>query len=201
MHLADITVDYLPELYEAEIYCTQRLKELAHKAFPEPDDLEERIAQAQRESGVNYSAEQSQAIREAAGSGLLLITGGPGTGKTTLLNGILNLYGNMQLKCLAAAPTGRGCQAHERSYREEASTIHRLLQAGIDQNTGKMGTFAKDEDNPLKADAYIIVDEMSMVDIQLLVPPVEGHPQGQAPNFGWLRSGLAASGGPGLPLQ
>lgn len=175
--LADITVDYLPELYEAEIYCTQRLKELAHKAFPEPDDLEERIAQAQRESGVNYSAEQSQAIREAAGSGLLLITGGPGTGKTTLLNGILNLYGNMQLKCLVAAPTGRAAKRMSEVTGEEASTIHRLLEAGIDQNTGKM-YFAKDEDNPLKADA-IIVDEMSMVDIQLLYHLLKAIPKGK----------------------
>lgn len=175
--LADITVDYLPELYEAENYCTQRLLELAHKAFPVPEDLEERICQAAKDSGVAYSAEQEQAIREAAGSGLLLITGGPGTGKTTLLNGILNLYGNMQLKCLVAAPTGRAAKRMSEVTGEEASTIHRLLEAGIDQHTGKM-YFAKDEDNPLKADA-VIVDEMSMVDIQLLYHLLKAIPKGK----------------------
>ena len=175
--LAGITVDYLPELYEAESYCTQRLLELAHKAFPVPEDLEERIRQAEEESGVKYSEEQRQAIREAAGSGLLLITGGPGTGKTTLLNGILNLYGNMQLKCLVAAPTGRAAKRMTEVTGEEASTIHRLLEAGIDQHTGKM-YFAKDEDNPLKADA-IVVDEMSMVDIQLLFHLLKAIPKGK----------------------
>ena len=102
--LADITVDYLPELHEAEVYTTMRLQELAKKAFPEPEDLEERIAQVSRDSGIEYSAEQTQAIREAATSGLLLITGGPGTGKTTLLTGILSLLGNLQLKCLWRRP-------------------------------------------------------------------------------------------------
>ena len=175
--LADITVDYLPELHEAEVYTTMRLQELAKKAFPEPEDLEERIAQVSRDSGIEYSAEQTQAIREAATSGLLLITGGPGTGKTTLLTGILSLLGNLQLKCLVAAPTGRAAKRMAEVTGEEASTIHRLLEAGMDQNTGKM-YFARDEDNPLKADA-IIVDEMSMVDIRLLYHLLRAIPKGK----------------------
>ena len=175
--LADITVDYLPELHEAEVYTTMRLQELAKKAFPEPEDLEERIAQVSRDSGIEYSAEQTQAIREAATSGLLLITGGPGTGKTTLLTGILSLLGNLQLKCLVAAPTGRAAKRMAEVTGEEASTIHRLLEAGMDQNTGKM-YFARDEDNPLKADA-IIVDEMSMVDIRLLYRLLRAIPKGK----------------------
>lgn len=175
--LAGITVDYLPALYEAEIYCTQRLKELAKKAFAEPDDLESRICQVSRESGIAYSQEQLRAIRDAATSGLLLITGGPGTGKTTLLNGILNLLGNMQLKCLVAAPTGRAAKRMTEVTGEEASTIHRLLEAGVDQNTGKM-FFARDEENPLKADV-VIVDEMSMVDIRLLHSLLKAIPKGK----------------------
>ena len=175
--LADITVDYLPELHEAEVYTTMRLQELAKKAFPEPEDLEERIGQVSRDSGIEYSAEQTQAIREAATSGLLLITGGPGTGKTTLLTGILSLLGNLQLKCLVAAPTGRAAKRMAEVTGEEASTIHRLLEAGMDQNTGKM-YFARDEDNPLKADA-IIVDEMSMVDIRLLYHLLRAIPKGK----------------------
>ena len=175
--LANITVDYLPELHEAEVYTTMRLQELAKKAFPEPEDLEERIAQVSRDSGIEYSAEQTQAIREAATSGLLLITGGPGTGKTTLLTGILSLLGNLQMKCLVAAPTGRAAKRMAEVTGEEASTIHRLLEAGMDQNTGKM-YFARDEDNPLKADA-VIVDEMSMVDIRLLYRLLRAIPKGK----------------------
>lgn len=175
--LANITVDYLPELHEAEVYTTKRLQELAKKAFPEPEDLEERIAQVSRDSGIEYSAEQTQAIREAATSGLLLITGGPGTGKTTLLTGILSLLGNLQMKCLVAAPTGRAAKRMAEVTGEEASTIHRLLEAGMDQNTGKM-YFARDEDNPLKADA-VIVDEMSMVDIRLLYRLLRAIPKGK----------------------
>ena len=175
--LAEITVDYLPELHEAEVYTTMRLRELAKMAFPEPEDLEERIEQVSQESGIEYSAEQTQAIREAATSGLLLITGGPGTGKTTLLTGILSLLGNMQLKCLVAAPTGRAAKRMAEVTGEEASTIHRLLEAGIDQNTGKM-YFARDEDNPLKADA-VIVDEMSMVDIRLMHHLLRAIPRGK----------------------
>ena len=175
--LAEITMDYLPELHEAEVYTAMRLRELAKRAFPEPEDLEERIEQVSQESGIEYSAEQTQAIREAATSGLLLITGGPGTGKTTLLTGILSLLGNMQLKCLVAAPTGRAAKRMAEVTGEEASTIHRLLEAGIDPNTGKM-YFARDEDNPLKADA-VIVDEMSMVDIRLMHHLLRAIPRGK----------------------
>ena len=165
-HLAGITVDYLPELHEAESYCTQRLLAFAKNHIPEPGNLERMLRIAEKESGIEYSVQQRQAIRAAATSGVLLITGGPGTGKTTILNGILSLYGQMQMRCLLAAPTGRAAKRLTEVTGEEASTIHRLLEAGIDQNTGLM-FFAKDESNPLKADA-IIIDEMSMVDVQLL---------------------------------
>ena len=164
--LAGITIIYLPELYEAETLSTRRLTELAKNNFPTPPRLESMVRSAAAESGLSYSDQQEQAIREAATSGLLLITGGPGTGKTTILNGILALYEQMGLKCLLAAPTGRAAKRLTEVTGHDASTIHRLLEAGIDPNTGMM-VFAKDESNPLKADAFII-DEMSMVDIQLL---------------------------------
>ena len=175
--LAGITVVYLPELYEAESYCTGRLLRFAHHSFPAPRDLEKRIRSVERESGIAYSSEQISAIREAATSGLLLITGGPGTGKTTILNGLLSLLGQMQLRCLLAAPTGRAAKRLTEVTGEDASTIHRLLEAGIDQNTGKM-VFARDEDNPLKADV-VIVDEMSMVDVQLLHSLLRAIPEGK----------------------
>ncbi|MBR6595023.1 MAG: ATP-dependent RecD-like DNA helicase [Oscillospiraceae bacterium] len=175
--LAGITVIYLPQLYEAEQYCTARLLEFAEETFPEPRNLEKMIRTLAKNSGITYSQEQEAAIRAAATTGVLLVTGGPGTGKTTILNGILELLGQMQLRCLLAAPTGRAAKRLTEVTGEEASTIHRLLEAGIDPATGLM-FFAKDEDNPLKADA-IIIDEMSMVDIQLLHSLMQAIPRGK----------------------
>ena len=175
--LAGITVIYLPELHEAETDCTRILTDFAECTFPEPSGLDRMIRTIAKESGIAYSAQQEQAIREAAVSGLLLITGGPGTGKTTILNGVLELLGQMQLKCLLAAPTGRAAKRLTEVTGEEASTIHRLLEATIDPHTGKM-FFARDEDSPLKCDA-VIVDEMSMVDVQLLHSLLKAVPAGK----------------------
>ena len=175
--LAGINIDYLPELHEAELYCTQRLLEFAKLQFPALAGLERMLRRAADESGLTYSQQQEAAIREAATSGVLLVTGGPGTGKTTILKGILSLLGQMQLRCVLAAPTGRAAKRLTEVTGEEASTIHRLLEASIDQNTGKM-FFLRDEDTPLKADA-VIVDEMSMVDIQLLHNLLKAVPQGK----------------------
>jgi len=172
--LAGITVIYLPQLYEAEIQCARRLLEFAASSFPEPYGLEAKVRRVARDSGIAYSAQQEQAIRQAATSGLLMVTGGPGTGKTTILNGILELLGQMQLRCLLAAPTGRAAKRLTEVTGEDASTIHRLLEAGIDPETGKM-CFVRDEDNPLKADV-VIVDEMSMVDVQLLYSLLKAIP-------------------------
>ena len=175
--LAGIVIDYLPELHEAELYTARYLLQAARITFPAPKNLESMVRQAAGDGGIHYSAQQEQAIREAATSSVLLITGGPGTGKTTILNGILSLYGQMGLKCLLAAPTGRAAKRLTEVTGQDASTIHRLLEAGIDQNTGLM-FFARDEENPLKADA-VIVDEMSMVDIQLLHSLLQAIPQGK----------------------
>lgn len=175
--LAGIAVVYLPRLHDAEVYCCEALKTFAGNHFPAPPNLDDMIGNIAGGSGIVYSREQEQAIREAAVSGLLIITGGPGTGKTTILNGILALFGQMQMKCLLAAPTGRAAKRLSEVTGEDASTIHRLLEANIDQNTGKM-FFAKDEDSPLKADA-VIVDEMSMVDMELLYALLQAVPQGK----------------------
>jgi len=175
--LAGITVIYLPDLYEAESYCARSLLNFAHHSFPAPKNLEKMIRTAAKRGGIEYSAQQEQAIREAATSGLLLITGGPGTGKTTILNGILELFGQMQLRCLLAAPTGRAAKRLTEVTGEDASTIHRLLEATIDPKTGKM-FFVRDEDSPLKADV-VIVDEMSMVDVQLLHCLLQAVPEGK----------------------
>ncbi|MBQ9148634.1 MAG: ATP-dependent RecD-like DNA helicase [Oscillospiraceae bacterium] len=175
--LAGITVDYLPELHEAEVYSTARLLKFALCEFPAPRGLEKMLRTAAKESGIEYSPQQQEAIRQAATSGVLLVTGGPGTGKTTILNGILSLFGQMGLRCVLAAPTGRAAKRLTEVTGEEASTIHRLLEASIDPGSGQM-IFVRDEDNPLKADA-VIVDEMSMVDVQLLHSLLQAIPEGR----------------------
>lgn len=164
--LAGITVIYLPALYEAEVYCCNRLKEFADYRFPVPTALKHKLMVAAQDSGVEYSEQQMQAVADAAVTGLLLLTGGPGTGKTTIMSGILSVYEQMGLRCLLAAPTGRAAKRMTEVTGREASTIHRLLGAGIDPHTGEL-FFAHNEEEPLKADA-VIVDEMSMVDIRLL---------------------------------
>ena len=175
--LAGIPVIYLPQLYEAETYCASRLSDFASNSFSVNEDVEPLLRSAAEESGLHYSQQQEQAIRVAASSGLLLITGGPGTGKTTVLRGILNLLGNLQLRYLLAAPTGRAAKRLSEVTGEDASTIHRLLESGIDPATGKMA-FARDEDNPLKCDA-VVVDEMSMVDVLLLSSLLRAIPKGK----------------------
>lgn len=173
--LAEIAVIYLPEIHEAECYIRRRLLSASALTFRRDADIGSLLRLAQAESGLQYSQQQADAIRASLDNGLLLVTGGPGTGKTTILRGILSVYQQMGLKCLLAAPTGRAAKRLTEVTGEDASTIHRLLEATMDMRTGQM-FFARDEENPLKADA-VIVDEMSMVDIQLLnsllqaVPP------------------------------
>ena len=164
--LAGITVIYLPGLFQAECYCTRRLLAFSQCTFPVPKKINAILASAAQSGGITYSAQQETAIREAAACGLLLVTGGPGTGKTTIVRGILALFDALDLKCVLAAPTGRAAKRLTEVTGREASTIHRLLEAGIDPHTGTL-FFQKDEDDPLDADA-VIVDEMSMVDVELL---------------------------------
>ena len=173
--LAGITVIYLPTLFEAERYCTRRLQEFAGCHFPKSAFFGRMVKTAAQSSGFTYSAEQAQAIEDAATTGLLLVTGGPGTGKTTIVNGILSLYDQMGLSCVLAAPTGRAAKRLTEVTGQDASTIHRLLGAGIDPHTGEL-FFSKNEEDPLKADA-VIVDEMSMVDILLLHSLLRAIPQ------------------------
>ena len=175
--LAGIRIIYLPQMYEAELYSTFRLLKAADCHFPEPANLDRLMRIVEAESNVRYSPQQAQAIRTAATSGVLLVTGGPGTGKTTIVQGIISLLGHMQLRYTLAAPTGRAAKRLTEVTGEEASTIHRLLEAGIDPATGQM-VFGRDEDLPLRTDA-VIVDEMSMVDVQLLHSLLKAIPQGK----------------------
>ena len=175
-HLAGINILYLPQLHLAECYSSRRLLEFAAHRHKAPAGLERKLKQAATDADVVYSQQQEEAIRMASTDSVLLITGGPGTGKTTIVRGILSLYQQMGLRCTLCAPTGRAAKRLSQVTGCEASTIHRLLGAGIDPHTGKL-YFCKDDSDPLQTDA-VIVDEMSMVDVQLLGSLLLAIPEG-----------------------
>ena len=170
--VAGLTACYLPEFYEAEQYIAARLLKMADMRIEPPSRLEQMLRDIQARRAIDYAESQLQAIRDAATQQLLLVTGGPGTGKTTVMTGILDLLDAMGLKTQLAAPTGRAAKRLSEVTGREATTIHRLLEAQLDQETGAM-TFFHDEDEPLKCDAMII-DETSMVDLQLMMSLLKG---------------------------
>lgn len=164
--LKGITVCYLPEYYEAETYVAERMLEMAAQVPEVPDRLDGTLAAVQREIGTEYAPDQREAILKAARSTVMLLTGGPGTGKTTTVNGILGLFDRLGIKTVLAAPTGRAANRMKELCGREAATIHRLLETQYDPESGNL-CFMHDESEPLKADA-VVVDETSMVDILLM---------------------------------
>lgn len=164
--IAGLQAVYLPEYYEAECAITERVIRMAHEK-PQPLRFADaQIASVEAENNIRYADMQKQAIRCAAERKIMLLTGGPGTGKTTTLAGILSLFERMEKKTLLAAPTGRAAKRLSELTGCDASTIHRLLEAQISPETGEMH-FVRDEDEPLDCDA-LIVDETSMVDVLLM---------------------------------
>ena len=157
---------YLHDLCEAEQYVAFRLSEMARGEQVPPAGLDGLIDRIQAEQGIVYAPQQRQAVELAAASQVMLLTGGPGTGKTTSLRGVLALFEQLGLETALAAPTGRAAKRLGELCGMEAATIHRLLETQYDPHSGRL-VFAHDEDDPLRADA-VIVDETSMVDILLM---------------------------------
>ena len=157
---------YLHDLCEAEQYVAFRLVGMARGEQVPPRGLDGLIDRIQAEQGIVYAPQQRQAVELAAASQVMLLTGGPGTGKTTSLRGVLALFEQLGLETALAAPTGRAAKRLGEACGTEAATIHRLLETQFDQHTGQL-IFAHDEDEPLSADA-VIVDETSMVDVPLM---------------------------------
>ena len=157
---------YLPTLYEAEAYIAQRVLEMSQAELLPPQGLDKLVRRIEREQGISYAPQQRQAVELAANRQIMLLTGGPGTGKTTCLRGVLALFEMMGLDTALAAPTGRAAKRLGELCSAEASTIHRLLETGFDPRSGKL-VFTKNSYDPLKADA-VIVDETSMVDVPLM---------------------------------
>ena len=164
--IAGLAAVYLPEYYEAECEITERVCRMASAAPTVLHHAEAAVASVEAENNITYAEQQKQAIRLAAERKIMILTGGPGTGKTTTLAGILSLFDRLERKTLLAAPTGRAAKRLSELTGRDASTIHRLLETQISPETGEM-YFQRDESQPLDCDA-LIVDEMSMLDVLLM---------------------------------
>ena len=154
---------YLPDLYAAEEDIAARLGQLSTFPTEAPKTLDTDIRALEIAQGFAYAPLQQQAIRLALSSRVMVLTGGPGTGKTTTVNAILALYEAMYDRVALCAPTGRAAKRLSELTHHAASTIHRLLE--VDYSTGNV-RFIHNEKNLLKYDV-IILDEMSMVDVKL----------------------------------
>lgn len=154
---------FLPDLYSAEQDIAVRLRELASHPAQPPRDVEISLQALERAQGFSYAPAQREAIRLAVSSRVMVLTGGPGTGKTTTVNAIIALLEHQGERVSLCAPTGRAAKRLEELTHHKASTIHRLLEVDY---TGGVVRFIHNEKNLLRCDA-VILDEMSMVDVKL----------------------------------
>ena len=164
--IANVRGCYLPRLYQAETFVAQRLLSMLRAPVEQLRQVDKTIDAIEKEQGVSYAPLQRQAVRMAAEGGVLLLTGGPGTGKTTSLRGIVALYRRMGLDVALLAPTGRAAKRLGEVTDCDAQTIHRALGMSYNDLTGQ-AAFKKNGSDPLEAHA-VIVDEMSMVDLPLM---------------------------------
>jgi exodeoxyribonuclease V alpha subunit len=173
--VSDRTLVYRAALYNAEGFIAKRLllftaadPDLTKARYQSEKEIEDRIAETERETGRRLAAMQKKAVHDAMKYDILIITGGPGTGKTTTINTIIRLFSQEDLIIELCAPTGRAAKKMTEATGMEAKTIHRML---VTVNSGMWGEdtqrFEKNEDNPVEADV-IIVDECSMIDMMLM---------------------------------
>jgi exodeoxyribonuclease V alpha subunit len=157
---------YANNYYQAEIYTAQKL-DLLERLCPklDMDDIERFISIIELESGINYAAMQKKAIVSAVNNGVMVLTGGPGTGKTTVIKAVMCVFDRLGTEIALAAPTGRAAKRMSEATSREAKTIHRLLEMEFADDV--MPRFKRNEDNTLD-EQVIIIDEASMVDISLI---------------------------------
>lgn len=157
---------YLLEYYRAEEYVASKLINISCSGIPlKPEGVDETVTDLEAEYGITYDSEQRQAISSAVSNGFTVVTGGPGTGKTTVIKAIINIFSRLKYSFLLAAPTGRAAKRMSEASGKEAKTIHRLLE--WEYSSDDEPSFRKCEDDPLKCGA-VIIDEVSMVDILLM---------------------------------
>ena len=161
----DVTQIYSASFFYMEANTATMLKQLNIKYDVSDAEIEQRIHAIEKKSDIQLDEHQIQAVREAIRNGVLVITGGPGTGKTTTINTIIRYFEMEGMDIFLAAPTGRAAKRMSETTGFEARTIHRMLElnGGMDGNAG----FERNEQNPLETDV-IIIDEMSMVDISIM---------------------------------
>ncbi|WP_315168138.1 ATP-dependent RecD-like DNA helicase [Metaclostridioides mangenotii] len=157
---------YLMSYYLSENgVCSQIVKLSEHKFDDLNVDIDEQIREVEDEEEIELANNQIAAVKECIDNGLVIITGGPGTGKTTTINSIIKVFEKNKKEVVLTAPTGRAAKRMSETSNKEAKTIHRLLEMGFSTDDDLM--FFKNEDDPIKADV-VIVDEVSMVDIILM---------------------------------
>lgn len=166
---------FTPQLHLSEMYVSSRIKMLLKFPAEKIKDIDREIENCEKTDGITYADLQKKAINSALTEGMLVLTGGPGTGKTTTLNAIIKILKDKGKKVLLSAPTGRAAQRMSELTGDEAKTLHRLLEVSWDKHDNPV--FNKNERNQLKCDA-LIVDEVSMVDTFIFESVMRALPLG-----------------------
>lgn len=166
---------YLPQFFHAQDFVVQSIHNLTRFPFMTPDfDLTQAAASVEKDMAITFSDSQKTAVEESFKKKILVITGGPGTGKTTIIRAVVDIFGRWDRTVLLSAPTGRAAKRLSEATGREAKTIHRILEYNP-----KGGKFGRNESRPLVGDA-LIIDEFSMVDIQLMFHLLKAVPK-------WMR--------------
>lgn len=161
---------FIPKYYDAECRIARKLAELSVMCPRiSGEDIGQFIFKTEQTGGIEFASNQKKAIAAALEHGVVVITGGPGTGKTTVTKALIGIFESMGLRCALAAPTGRAANRMSEATSHEAQTIHRLLETGFspDSDDEDHSTFIRNENNPLVEDV-LILDEVSMVDTLLM---------------------------------
>ena len=157
---------YAASYYYMELNTAKMLHDLNVPYVYDQSAVQRRLEKIEANAGMELDELQREAVLGAVGNGVFLLTGGPGTGKTTTINAIIRYFESEGLDIMLAAPTGRAAKRMTETTGYEASTIHRMLELMGGPESGEKGTFLRNEENPLETD-IIIIDEMSMVDLPL----------------------------------
>lgn len=166
---------FLPKQHRSEVYSADRIRMMLKYPPQSIVGIDSEIEEIERSEGIEYAQLQKEAIRAALDKGLLILTGGPGTGKTTTLNAIIRILMEKGEQVFLAAPTGRAAKRMSELTGQEAKTIHRMLQVDWDENDNPV--FQRNERNPLECDA-VVIDELSMVDAYVFESVLRALPVG-----------------------